>query len=75
MKQRNGMKYKPLPILLIVLFLFLCGCNKPTPTGVEFDSIDTSHDPVQTPPTSKEPIVIEMGKDVEKSRGRWCKET
>jgi len=58
------MKYKTLPLLLIVLFLFLCGCNKPTPTGVEFDSIDTSHDPVQTPPTSKEPIVIEMGKDV-----------
>jgi hypothetical protein len=63
-KQGNGMKYKTPPLFLIILLLFLCGCYRPTPTGVEFDKIDTSHDPVQTPYTSEEPIVIEMKKDV-----------
>jgi hypothetical protein len=54
------MKSKTPALFLTILFLFLFGCNKPTQTGVEFDKIDTSHDPVQSPYKSEEPIVVEM---------------
>ena len=62
--QGNGMKYKTPPLFLTFLLLFLCGCSKPTPTGIEFDKIDASHDPVQSPYKSEEPIVIEMKRGV-----------
>jgi hypothetical protein len=54
------MKSKTPALFLTILFLFLFGCNRPTQTGVEFDKIDTSHDPVQSPYKSEEPIVVEM---------------
>jgi hypothetical protein len=63
-KQGNEMKYKTPPLVLTLLLLFLCGCNRPTPTGVDLDKIDTSRDPVQTPHAFEEPIVIQMKKDV-----------
>ncbi len=47
--------------ILATLFLyFLDGCDRPKITGVEFDKIDTSHDPIQKPCTSNEPILIEI---------------
>ena len=58
------MKYKVCPLFLTLLLLFLCGCDRPTQTGVAFDKIDTSHDPVQSPYQSEEPIVVEIRKSV-----------
>lgn len=46
--------------LLILIISFVCslsGCNRPTPTGIDLDKIDTSQDPIQTSCTSDEPIV------------------
>jgi len=40
-----------LPILLIIF-----GCERPNLTGVEFEKIDTSQDPRQTPYTTRETI-------------------
>lgn len=53
--------------LFLILFL-LCwvvsGCNRPHATGVEFDEIDTSQDPLQIFVPSQEPILINS-KEVE----------
>ena len=51
--------------LLIITILFLCllsGCDRPTPTGIDFDKIDTSQDPIQEPCTPDEPIIKELKK-------------
>jgi hypothetical protein len=63
-KRGNGMKYKTPPLFLTILLLLLFGCDRPKPTGVQFDKIDTSHDPVQSPYKSEEPIVVEIKKSV-----------
>ena len=48
-------------VFLSVLLLFvLSGCSRPTPTGADLDKIDTSQDPIQTPSTSNDPIIIEI---------------
>jgi hypothetical protein len=44
-------------VFSIILLLFIFGCDKPRQTGVEFEDIDISHDPRQTPYVSEEPIV------------------
>jgi hypothetical protein len=52
----------------LFLILFLCllfsGCNRPQTTGVEFDEIDTSQEPLQIAVPSQEPIILE-GKETE----------
>ena len=63
-RRGNGMKYKISLFLLTLFSLFLYGCDRPAQTGVEFDKIDTSHDPVQSPYESEEPIVIGIKKSV-----------
>ncbi len=48
-------------LFLTGLFLcFLSGCDRPTPTGIDLDEIDTSQDPIQKSCTSDEPIVKEV---------------
>jgi len=47
-------------ILVIAFVFFLSGCDRPTPTGIEFDKIDTSQDPIQKPCTPDEPIIKEF---------------
>jgi hypothetical protein len=47
--------------ILIILFLyFFSGCDRPTLTGVEFEKIDTSQDPIQKPYKSDEPMIKEF---------------
>ena len=47
-------------LLTIVFLYFLSGCNRPTPTGIDLDKIDTSQDPFQESCTSDEPIIKEF---------------
>ncbi len=48
-------------LILAILFpCFLSGCDRPTPTGTDFEEIDTSQDPIQKSCTSDEPIVKEV---------------
>ena len=47
-------------VFLIVLLLFISGCDRPELTGVEFEKIDTSSDPVQTPFMSEDPMIREI---------------
>ena len=54
------MRYKKHLIFLILLLLFLSGCDRPRLTGVEFEEIDTSKDPLQIPRASLEPIIKEF---------------
>jgi hypothetical protein len=53
------MIYKKHIIFLMLLLSFLFGCNRPRLTGVAFEEIDTSQDPVQIPFASSEPIIID----------------
>ncbi len=48
--------------LILLLFFLASGCNRPRATGVEFDDIDTSQDPVQFFIPSQEPILIRVKK-------------
>ena len=50
MKRRSGL------LLLIIFLLAFFGCDRPKLTGVEFEKIDTSQDPRQTPCRSGESI-------------------
>ena len=52
-------------IIIIAFVFFLSGCDRPTLTGVDFDKIDTSQDPIQKSCTSEEPIIKEF------KRGRF----
>jgi len=55
------MRFSRASIILTVAFvLFLSGCERPTPTGVDFDKIDTSQDPIQKPCAPDEPIIKEF---------------
>ena len=50
-------------LLFILIFLILCfsfSCEGPQLTGVEFEKIDTSQDPIQKPINSPEPMIIEF---------------
>jgi hypothetical protein len=48
-------------LILTILFLyFLSGCDRPILTGIEFDKIDTSQDPVQMSYASDQPIIKEF---------------
>jgi hypothetical protein len=47
-------------IFTILLLLFLSGCDRPRQTGANFEKIETSQDPLQTPCPSTEPIVAEI---------------
>ena len=49
-------------LIILLLFLLISGCNSPHPTGVEFDEIDTSRDPVQTVSPSQDHILVEWKK-------------
>ena len=53
---------KPFSLLIsTILFLgLLTGCDRPEITGVEFEKIDTSQDPIQTPYKSDGPITRDM---------------
>ena len=55
------MKRKPfLSLILTVLILcFLSACDRPQKSGVDFDQIDTSRDPIQRSFRSNESILIE----------------
>ena len=46
-------------IIILILYLF-SGCDRPTLTGVEFDKVDTSQDPIQKIYKSDEPIIKEF---------------
>ena len=48
--------------LILFLYLFASGCNRPQPTGMEFDEIDTSKEPLQISVPSHEPIMVEEKK-------------
>jgi len=50
--------------LILLLYLLISGCNRPQTTGVEFDEIDTSQEPLQIAVPSQEPIILE-GKETE----------
>jgi hypothetical protein len=50
--------------LTFILCLLISGCNRPQTTGVEFDEIDTSQEPLQIAIPSREPIIFE-GKETE----------
>jgi len=59
--RRIGIRFSSSLLILTILFLcFLSGCDRPTPTGVDLDQIDTSQDPIQKPYTADEPIVKEF---------------
>jgi len=45
---------------LLIMLLFISGCDRPELTGVEFEKIDTSSDPVQTPFGSEGPMIREI---------------
>jgi len=47
-------------ILIGLLLCFLFACDRPQLTGMDFDQIDVSRDPIQGPPPSKDPIIIEI---------------
>jgi len=47
-------------VSLIIILLFIPGCDRPELTGVEFEKIDTSSDPVQTPFVSEGPMIREI---------------
>lgn len=49
------------PVLIGLFLCFLSACERPQLTGMEFDQIDVSKDPIQGPPSSKEPITVETG--------------
>lgn len=44
----------------VLLLLFLSSCDRPKLTGVDFEKLDTSQDPLQTPCPSAETIVMEI---------------
>jgi hypothetical protein len=48
--------------LILFLYLVISGCNRPQATGVEFDEIDTSQNPLQIFVPSQEPILINVKK-------------
>jgi hypothetical protein len=52
----DKVKYKSLLLFLIMLLFTVSGCDRPKLTGIEFDKIDVSQDPQQTPYRSEEPI-------------------
>jgi hypothetical protein len=56
----EGVRSKNHLIFLVILLFLLSGCDRPTPTGVESDEIDTAQDPIQKPIASTETIVIEL---------------
>jgi hypothetical protein len=47
---------------ILLLYLLITGCNRPHATGIEFDEIDTSQEPLQTTVPPQEPIVVEWKK-------------
>jgi hypothetical protein len=47
-------------IILSLLILLLYGCSGPDPTSMEFEDIDTSQEPSQTPFASNEIITMEI---------------
>jgi hypothetical protein len=47
-------------IILSLLILILYGCSGPEPTSMEFEDIDTSQEPSQTPYDSNEIITMEI---------------
>ena len=48
--------------LILILYLLISGCSRPRSTGVEFDEIDTSQDPVQIFVPSQEPLLVHWKK-------------
>jgi len=48
--------------LILILYSLIAGCNRPRATGVEFDEIDISQDPVQISVPSQDPILVNWKK-------------
>lgn len=48
--------------LILILYSLVSGCTRPRSTGVEFDEIDTSQDPVQIFVPTQEPILVNWKK-------------
>ena len=48
--------------LILILYSLISGCNRPRSTGLEFDEIDTSQDPLQIAVPSQEPRLIDVKK-------------
>lgn len=46
-------------ILTVLILCFLSACNRPQKSGIDFDQIDPSRDPIQRPFRTDEPILIE----------------
>ena len=59
-KWNNEMKCQNYLIFFMLLLLFLSGWDRPKLTGVKFEEIDTSKDPLQTPCVSLDPIIKEF---------------
>lgn len=51
------------PVLIGLFLCILHACERPQLTGMDMDQIDVSGDPIQGPPSSRDPIPIEMGKN------------
>ncbi len=48
------------PVLIGLFLCLLSACDRPQLTGMDFDQIDVSKDPIQGPPSSKDSMIIEM---------------
>jgi len=46
-------------ILTVLILCFLSACSRPQKSGMDFDEIDTSRDPIQRSVASNDPILIE----------------
>jgi hypothetical protein len=54
------MKKSSVVVSTLILLMALLGCDRPRPTALEFDKIDVSQDPVQTPCAPEEAVSQNM---------------
>jgi hypothetical protein len=56
----NKVTYKNYLILGTILLILVSGCDRPKLTGMDFEKIDTSQDPLQIALPSTEPIIMKV---------------